>query len=234
MCGLPAESVWSPADATLIDGVHDYCDRCCWRCPLSARCRYYLESAGQVSAPWFTHSLQVPPELKHDPLCADTLCDPLVVRATNYGTASTAIIRALRPLLSDWAERRVSLAIDRIDETALAIGGKDFRAVLGSLQLDCDPGDVQTDANGSAKVARLLIEESRRAWMELLEPGRLVAEGVPGRFVVVLNELEATLADRFPRALEFVRPGFDTDARETVLGAVNRAVCQLRVPCGHA
>ena len=68
------------------------------------------------------------------------------------------------------------------------------------------------------KVALLLIEESRQAWRVLMQPGRAVADGLPARFVSMLDALEAGLMQRFPRAFEFIRPGFDTG-----LASVNSA-----------
>jgi hypothetical protein len=73
---------------------------------------------------------------------------------------------------------------------------------------------VQDDAHGSAKVALLLIAESQKAWRELGAPGRSFGNGAPARFAVVLEALEAGVLDRFPHALSFVRPGFDTEARD--------------------
>jgi hypothetical protein len=54
----------------------------------------------------------------------------------------------------------------------VTIASKVFRAVSSALDLDFDPADVQSDANGSAKVALLLIAESRQAWQVLMQPGR--------------------------------------------------------------
>jgi hypothetical protein len=42
-----------------------------------------------------------------------------------------------------------------------------------------------------------------------MEVGRAAADGVPAALVRMLDELDAILAARFPRAMEFVRPGFD-------------------------
>ena len=89
--------------------------------------------------------------------------------------------------------------------------------------------DAQTDANGSAKVALLLIEESRQAWRALMQPGVAAADGAPPRFVALLDGLEAELHRRFPRAFEFVRPGFDTGDAPGANAAIAKAVLAGRV-----
>ena len=92
----------------------------------------------------------------------------------------------------------------------MSISAKVFRAVVGNPEDDFED-EVQNDANGSAKVARLMIDESERAWRTLMEPGKATADGVPARLVKLLDELDAGLEARFPKAMEFVRPGFDTE-----------------------
>jgi hypothetical protein len=69
--------------------------------------------------------------------------------------------------------------------------------------------EVQCDANGSAKVARLCIAESRACWRVLMEHGRAAANGVPAKLVKRLSDLDAAIAGRFPEAMQFQRPGFD-------------------------
>ena len=109
------------------------------------------------------------------------------------------------------------------------IASKIFRAVSGSFNIGADPQDVQSDANGSAKVALLLIEESRQAWRDLMQPGRAVADGLPARFVAMLDAIETGVLQRFPRAFEFIRPGFDTglaDANSDQLARAMRRVVE--------
>jgi hypothetical protein len=69
--------------------------------------------------------------------------------------------------------------------------------------------EVQTDFNGSAKMALLGIAESRRAWGVLMEAGKATANGVPAQAVAMLDALDAAVRSRFPNAMAFVRPGFD-------------------------
>ena len=44
-----------------------------------------------------------------------------------------------------------------------------------------------------------------------MEAGRAAADGVPARLVAELQAIDAAVLQRFPNAMAFVRPGFDTD-----------------------
>jgi len=138
-----------------------------------------------------------------------TMNDPLVARGSEYARASWSVLRGLIPILARRADGAASDAAERLEEMCVTIASKVFRAVSSALDADFDAADRQSDANGSAKVALLLIEESRQAWRVLMEPDRAAANGVPARLVTALDWIEAGLLERFPRALEFVRPGFD-------------------------
>jgi hypothetical protein len=89
------------------------------------------------------------------------------------------------------------------------ISSKLYRAICGQAEGWEGPDEVQTDFNGSAKIALIGIGESRRAWAVLMEAGRATADGVPAQAVRILEELDAAVRDRFPRVMAFVRPGFD-------------------------
>jgi hypothetical protein len=105
-----------------------------------------------------------------------------------------------------------------------------YRAVSQVHERDFDPVDRQSDANGSAKIARLLIADSRAAWRVLMELGRATADGVPAQLVARLDEIDAGLARRFPHAMAFVRPGFDQiDAAAPAAGSRTAAT-----PAGRA
>ena len=47
---IPFGAAPAERDPSLIANAHEYCDRCCWRCPLWARCEYYLDLAGSAGA----------------------------------------------------------------------------------------------------------------------------------------------------------------------------------------
>jgi hypothetical protein len=139
--------------------------------------------------------------------------DELVIDAREYGLAASRIAIALEQELAARGDPLVMAAIDAIGRHALCISVKTWRAVGGRLQALLDEDDVddeddlQSDANGSAKLARLLVAESRENWSVLMQVGH--ADGLPVRMAAWLDRLDAGLAHRFPRAMDFVRPGFD-------------------------
>ena len=114
--------------------------------------------------------------------------DPLVQAGADYARTAMAFAPTLPP----------SDTRDRIEETACTVASKLFRAVTSGD--DSNPADAQSDANGSAKVALLVIAESREAWAALGGTA----------FVTALDALAVEVRVRFPLALQFVRPGFDT------------------------
>jgi hypothetical protein len=136
--------------------------------------------------------------------------DPLVKAAKEYFFGIAPLIRVLRPLSLNRGDERVIDAVDTIEAIAPLVPSKVFRAISGAGEEDYDPGDLQSDENGSAKIARLVIADSRAAWKVLMELGRATADGVPALLVRRLEEIDAGLAARFPHAMAFVRPGFDT------------------------
>lgn len=135
--------------------------------------------------------------------------DPLVKRSREYAASTYRIVRALAPILYERGDDDLIAAVTRIEETCGTIATKIYRAVSGAGNGWSDLSDLQDDANGSAKVARLLIDDARLSWRVLMEAGRAAADGVPARLVAVLDELDRDVAARFPKALQFVRPGFD-------------------------
>jgi hypothetical protein len=139
--------------------------------------------------------------------------DPLVALARRYSTTTWPIVHALAPIVADRGDAAAIDAVRRIDEICGFISSKVYRAVSGTNEPDFDDSDVQSDANGSAKIARLLVADSRAAWRVLMEVGRAAADGVPAALVRVLDELDANLTARFPRAMDFIRPGFDDVTR---------------------
>jgi hypothetical protein len=135
---------------------------------------------------------------------------PLVRSAKEYCLTALPILQALRPIGLQRGDDEVLDALETLEAVAPIVATKIYRAVSQRQEEDDDPGDVQSDANGSAKVARLVIADSRRAWQVMMEKGRATADGVPAQLVRRLEELDAGVAAHFPHAMEFMRPGFDT------------------------
>jgi hypothetical protein len=102
------------------------------------------------------------------------------------------------------------------DEAITIIGWHHYQiAAKLTRALSFDPADaqyeddpVQTDANGSARVALLAIERSLDAWFELLHFNHDTLAIM--RILEHLNALRGDVDRVFPDARKFVRPGFDT------------------------
>jgi len=153
--------------------------------------------------------------------------DPLVRLAREYSNLAWPILRALGPVLHMRGEAALVDARETLELFSTSISAKVFRAVVTDPAFD--PEDLQNDANGSAKVARLMIQDSRRAWRALMEPGQATEDGVPARLVRMLGDLDTRLGTRFPRAMDFQRPGFDTEFSDTGVGVCSPG-CRAPTP----
>lgn len=66
--------------------------------------------------------------------------------------------------------------------------------------------EPQTDANGSIKIALIAIERSILAWTYLLDEKN--ADQIRP-FIQLLELIKRKTEEKFPRARDFIRPGFD-------------------------
>jgi hypothetical protein len=226
-------------DPRLIPGIYNYCDGRCPRCPFTERCLTYLDNRELQSAGGDDRSLadtvgdslqrtlEMLAELaRREGVDLNALAaeakessgdddlerhrrDPLAVRAREYGHLAWRIGRAIAPIAAARDDEPLVDAVATIEWFSSMISAKLYRAICGQAEGWEGPDQVQTDFNGSAKIALVGIAESRRAWAVLMEAGRATANGVPAQAVKILEELEAAVRDRFPRAMAFVRPGFD-------------------------
>lgn len=131
---------------------------------------------------------------------------------TYWRTAGSVLERSSR-----WLPN--SLADEDLQNDALAaiywyqhfIAAKIHRAFHSCLDVDgfadmTEPDDGQSDANGSAKLALIATERSIRAWSNLLAPG---TEEEVCPLIELLEKIKLLTEKQFPKAYEFVRPGFD-------------------------
>jgi hypothetical protein len=230
-------------DPRLIPGIYNYCDGRCPRCPFTQRCLTFLDTeerkaSGERSRSWpdgVRDSLQRTlgmlaeaarregvdldaraagdRELAADEDLARHRHDPLAARARTYGQLAWRIGRAIAPIAAARGDAPLAEAAGTIEWFSSMIGAKLYRAICGQAEGWEGRDEAQTDFNGSAKVALIGIGESRRAWGVLMETGRATADGVPAQAVKLLEALDAEVRDRFPRVMEFARPGFDDGAR---------------------
>ena len=232
-------------DPRLIPGIYNYCDGRCPRCPFTQRCLTYLDTEELKAtggdqrplADTVGESLQRTSETlaeaaRRDGLDRDAVDegspaggteidlerhrqDPLAVRGREYGRLAWRIGRAIAPVAAARDDAPLIDAVATIEWFSSMISSKLYRAVCGQAEGWEGRDETQTDFNGSAKIALIGIAESRHAWAVLMEQGRATANGVPAQAVRMLEELDAAVRERFPRVMEFVRPGFDEPGRGT-------------------
>jgi hypothetical protein len=205
-----------------IAGIFNYCDRWCERCSFTSRCRLFADENemeferdhGPLTEPMrhrVARSLGAPAaELDrvardiertasefHLPAVAREHRD-LDERGRDYGHAAYKRIEKL----AHPCDPVTAGAVEVIRHYSFLVGAKIHRALLTSH----DARDLQSDANGSAKVALLLIARLQEAW-KTLEAGPLGRSAEP--FIADLAWLSAEVRRVRPRAERFVRPGFD-------------------------
>ena len=223
----------------LIPSIYNYCDGRCPRCPFTQRCLTYLDtqelkasggddrSLADTVGDSLQRTLEMLAEVaRREGVDLNALADdvkesaadddlerhrqdPLAVRAREYGHLAWRIGRAIAPIAAARDDAPLVDAVETIEWFSSMISSKLYRAICGQAEGWEGPVEVQTDFNGSAKIALIGIGESRRAWAVLMEAGRATADGVPAQAVRILEELDAAVRDRFPRVMAFVRPGFD-------------------------
>lgn len=135
---------------------------------------------------------------------------PVSRNSREYGRMAIDVCVPLQAMLPAGADV-VRAAIDTVLRLAALIPAKVFRALTGleagaASDDDWDAARLD-DANGSAKVVRLAMAESREAWAVLNNEPAI--DGVAQSMIGRLGEMDAEVARLFPGAPAFVRPGFD-------------------------
>jgi hypothetical protein len=234
----PLESAIEPGT---IAGVYNYCNRWCERCRFTTRCGVFRSSAGEQAAgaqdvvrPLAAGAAQVLETIREgaerfgvdlsmtdeesaaivqeeDRVTEAAKADPVVLQAREYSHLAWPIVRALRPVLDARGDAIALDALSVIEALMLPVASKTYRAIRSEMDPWTDRTDPARDALGSAKIARLMIADSRHAWRVLMQVGRAAADGVPAKLVAALDDVDAHLARRFPTAMQFIRPGFDTE-----------------------
>ena len=143
----------------------------------------------------------------------DARSNPLLKQAEAYSFSAMKLAERLRHTdgVNEWPAQARD-ALETIEWYGLPVSSKVFRALTGRVRNLEDEGadPLQSDWNGSAKVARLNIAESRAAWNDLLRAGGAPADSPLRRMIGLLDELDAAVRAEFPNAMAFARPGFDS------------------------
>jgi len=138
--------------------------------------------------------------------------DPLQKLATAYTDAALKLVDGLSAAraLRRWPPE-VDTAVETIGWYAGMVGAKVYRALHGYADRSevLEEDVVKNDWNGTAKLARLIVAESKDAWRVVMEAGEAADDSPLTELVGLLDRIDAGLIARFPRAMEFVRPGFD-------------------------
>ena len=109
------------------------------------------------------------------------------------------------------ADPVVRQALEIVGWDAYFIGAKVHRAFDGRDRFqhddeDCDSDPVQNDWNGSAKVALISLERTEVAWRVI---GDATGDNEASALADTAGTLRRTVLDEFPKAMSFIRPGFD-------------------------
>jgi hypothetical protein len=143
--------------------------------------------------------------------------DPIQKMTTTYMHAAFKVFDAMAPAR---ATRRwpggVDAALDTISWHAGMMSAKVYRALHGRAErgLFAEEDPVQNDWNGSAKLARILVAQSKAAWDVVMREGEAPADSPLLDLVGLLTRIDDGLAERFPDAIKFIRPGFGDSLRD--------------------
>lgn len=210
-----------------IVGVDTHCDRWCERCPLTARCRLFIDRTAADFV--FSHGPETTRHIRHrrnsrrwwEWVGRDLKTAGLgaggcgwegpadAPRSLQEGPGLLENARALRATL---ARARTSggasmaSAIRTLEHFSLFVPAKLRRALTGAAT--GETRRMSADANGSAKAALLGLEQMQIAWHTLREAGHLsAADTAP--FLAEVASIMDRLDRACPHARAFVRPGFD-------------------------
>jgi hypothetical protein len=162
---------------------------------------------------------------------------PLYREAREYADVAHGVATVLRPLLEARADPLASASLEAIERfdyliavktrraldglpilTAAAQAGVDLASAREALEHDDWCEFSKEDADCTAKLVRLVVQESRDAWDFLRTMEGAPANGVPALMVDRLMRLDAHLARVFPDAMRAVRIGIDQDLDQKTTG----------------
>jgi hypothetical protein len=136
---------------------------------------------------------------------------PLNRKARAYMLRSTQWLKKHSDGIAAGADPVVREALEIVGWDAFFIGAKVHRALDGRDRFqhddeDCDGDAVQNDWNGSAKVALISLERTEVAWRII---GAATGDREASALADAVGTLRGIVLQEFPKAMSFIRPGFD-------------------------
>jgi predicted Fe-S protein YdhL (DUF1289 family) len=229
-CG-PIAAASTKIDSPYIDFISAYCDHWCERCAFTERCYSFAWVAGKSSSPMSEHERREviarfleKTERDSRASASERAAFSARQRALDARVGASRIMRlgsAYRRRASVWLDshrtrvgrsENPSLidAFELVCWDAMLIGNHLHRALRGldgarSSETNFREDPIQSDWNGSAKVALIWIARSAESWQIIDREFGADAHVFAG----ALNRLRHAVANTFPDAALFRRPGFD-------------------------
>ncbi len=136
--------------------------------------------------------------------------EPLAAMAMAYTMLSRQWLNERRDALRATEDPVLAEALAIVAHDAAFVSAKLHRALDGRDRHrqgeDQDEHPVQNDWNGSAKVALISLERSDIAWRTIVHA---TADKMAETLAASVGDLRRLALNGFPRAMSFVRPGFD-------------------------
>jgi hypothetical protein len=135
---------------------------------------------------------------------------PLATMAMAFMKLSHQWLNEHGEALRATADPVLAEALDIVAHDSACVSAKLHRALDGRDRHRYgeaeDEHPVQNDWNGSAKVALISLERSDIAWCTI---GQTTGDQMADTLAASVSDLRHVVLDEFPRAMSFVRPGFD-------------------------
>ena len=215
-----------------IVGIFNYCDRWCERCTLTSRCRLFADMAeidfeegnGPLTEPRMVRERRrLAAEMIEIQAEAEELSEKALPPAGDCIGRLPADLEPslspspevvangpmLRQKMKQWrlsGNPAVRGAVETIQYFSLFVPMKMMRAF--SQVARGGPGDQQSEANGSGKVALLGLERMELAWRTLIETHHCSARDA-APFLDEIARMQRNIGRALPDARAFIRPGFD-------------------------
>ncbi len=225
-------------EGNFIEGIYNYCDRWCEKCSFTARCLNYEsgKDAPDADSPelWeYLHNVFQSTLLMLEEKMEELGIDPEEIKKTEtpddydpkdhplykkaYGLAFTMQkwLDTNKPgndlpedpdIVSSEKNQRFLDSVDVIYWYNFFIAAKIYRALIGT---DPDEEDeIQTDSNGSAKIALIGLDRLIASWSVIMEIMMDHQDEIL-KILITLAEIRKQTEATFPDARKFKRPGFD-------------------------